>query len=171
VGTGSESGDYRKVRVTRGDITRHFDIYALLSSGDLKRDPLLQDGDVIYVPPVERSYVYVLGEVKTSQVLEIADQRTSLAQVLMTSGGVNQASAKASRVYVIRGKLEKPEVFQLNANAADALLLADAFQMQPRDVVYVAEANISRWNRFLSQLIPTVQSLLAGVVTNNQLSK
>ncbi|HUR41145.1 MAG TPA: polysaccharide biosynthesis/export family protein [Verrucomicrobiae bacterium] len=163
----AESGDYRRVQITRGSKVEIFDVLALLKSGDLRRDPLLQDSDVVYVTPVERSYVYVLGEVKQPALLEIVERRTSLAEVLMASGGVNQQTAKAERVYVIRGRLEKPDVFQLNANEADALLLADAFMVQPRDVIYVAEANISRWNRFLTQIAPSLQTLLQGGIFAN----
>jgi polysaccharide biosynthesis/export protein len=162
-----ESGDYRRVQLTRGGQVETHDVLALLRNGDLRKDPLLRDGDVVYVAPVERAYVYVMGEVMQPALLEIVEKRTSLAEVLMAAGGVNQATAKAERIYVIRGQLTKPDVFQLNANDADALLLADAFFVQPRDVVYVAEANISRWNRFLSQLAPTLQQLITGGIFAN----
>jgi polysaccharide export outer membrane protein len=165
----AESGDYRRVQVTRGGKLENYDVLALLKAGDLRQDPLLQDNDVVYVSPVERNYVYVMGEVRAPALLEIVDKRTSLAEVLMASGGINQ-TAKAERVYVIRGQLQKPDVFQLNANEADALLLADAFVVQPRDVVYVAEANISRWNRFLTQLTPTLQTLLTGGIFANSVN-
>lgn len=162
-----ESGDYHRVQVTRGGKAETVDVLALLKSGDLRADPLLQDSDVVYVSPVERNYVYVMGEVRAPTLLEIVERRTSLAEVLMASGGVNQQTAKAGRIYVIRGQLGKPDVFQLNADEADALLLADAFVVQPRDVVYVAEANISRWNRFLGQLAPTLQQLITGGIFVN----
>lgn len=162
-----ESGDYRRVQLSRGSVVETIDVLALLRAGNLSRDPLLQDGDVIYVSPIERNYVYVLGEVRQPAVLEIVEKRTSLAEVLMASGGINQLTAKAERVYVIRGQLQKPDVFQLDANEPDALLLADAFVVQPRDVVYVAEANISRWNRFLSQIAPSLQTLLQGGIFAN----
>lgn len=162
-----ESGDYRRVQVTRGGKAETVDVLALLRAGDPRLDPLLLDGDAIYVAPVERSYVYVLGEVRQQALIEIVEHRTSLAEVLLASGGLSQQSAKATRVYVIRGELAKPRVFQLDAKEADALLLADAFELQPRDVVYVAEANISRWNRFLAQLVPTIQTLLSGGIFAN----
>ncbi len=166
-----ESPDYTRVELVRGGSRQTYNVLELLRSGDRLRDPLLRDGDSVYVPPVAREYVFVLGEIKQPTLLEIARGQASLAEVLMASGGVNQQTAKADRVYVIRGQLEKPDVFQLNANAADAMLLADAFQLEPRDVVYVAEANISRWNRFLSQLLPTLQALITGTVVDNALSK
>jgi polysaccharide export outer membrane protein len=166
-----ESGNYRQVQVTRAGKTEAVDVLALLRSGDARVDPLLQDGDMVYVAPVDRNYVYVLGQVKQPALMEIVERRTSLAEVLVASGGLDQQSAKAQRVYVIRGQFDRPDVFQLNSNDADALLLADAFVVQPRDVVYVAEANISRWNRFLGQLLPTVQSLITGGLFANTVSE
>jgi polysaccharide export outer membrane protein len=166
-----ESGDYRHVQLSRAGRVEIIDLVALLRSGDPARDPLLQDGDVIYVAPVDRNYVYVLGEVRQPALLEIVEHRTSLAEVLMASGGLNQGTSNAERIYVIRGRLDHPEVFQLDADAADALLLADAFLLDPRDVIYVAEANISRWNRFLSQLVPTLQSLITGGIFANTVGR
>ena len=50
----------------------------------------------------------------------------------------------------------KPKLFWLNADDPDALLLAENFYLQNRDVVYVSTAGIARWNRFASDLVPSV---------------
>ena len=39
------------------------------------------------------------------------------------------------------------------------MLLATDFELEPQDVVYVATAGISSWNRIVSQILPTVQTL------------
>ena len=56
---------------------------------------------------------------------------------------------------MIRGAQAKPEIFRLNAESPDALILADRFQLQPHDVVYVSTAGITRWSRSINQLIPS----------------
>ncbi|WVM88245.1 hypothetical protein UMZ34_18785 [Halopseudomonas pachastrellae] len=60
---------------------------------------------------------------------------------------------------MIRGvenlETDKATVFQLNAQSPSAFILADQFEMQPQDVVFVGAAGITRWNRFISQLLPS----------------
>jgi polysaccharide export outer membrane protein len=39
------------------------------------------------------------------------------------------------------------------------LLLATQFPLQPQDVVFVSSTNLVRWNRVMSQILPTIQGL------------
>jgi polysaccharide export outer membrane protein len=51
------------------------------------------------------------------------------------------------------------ELFHLNAGSPDALLLAEGFPLRPRDIVYVDVAAVARWNRVVSNILPTSQML------------
>ncbi|MBS0176672.1 MAG: hypothetical protein JSR64_21820, partial [Nitrospira sp.] len=82
------------------------------------------------------------------------------------SGGFDRTTANTSKVYVIRATGKKPEIFHLDASTADAMLLAERFPLRARDVVYVDTAAVTRWNRVLSQILPTAQTLSASTSTS-----
>src|SRR5690606_15349089 len=85
--------------------------------------------------------------------------RMSLSEVLASVGGPSPITSSGKEVYVIRGvdniETDTATVFQLNAQSPSAFILANQFEMQPQDVVFVGAAGITRWNRFISQLFPT----------------
>lgn len=103
--------------------------------------------------------IYVLGEVEKSGFLPITDQQLSLADALSLSGWLKPDTADSRFVYVIRGDFTKSSVFWLDARTPDRLLLAEHFNLQPRDILYVSSAPTARWNRALNQILPTVQAI------------
>jgi polysaccharide export outer membrane protein len=163
----SEYPDLRHVLLKRGNAQYVLDVEKMLKTGDVERDFVLKGGDVVIVPPLKHDTLFVLGEVIRPAVIEVAAGDANLAKVLGAVGGINQLSANARRVYVIRGDFESPTIYQLDSRHPDALLLAQKFELQGNDVVYVAEAPIGRWNRALSQILPTLQGLLSTAVIVN----
>jgi len=103
--------------------------------------------------------VYVIGEVKQVGFLPITDQQLTISDALSQSGWMNPDTADTKYVYVIRGDYTHPKIFWLNARTPDRLLLAERFSLQPRDILYVASAPATRWNRALNQLLPTIQAV------------
>ena len=98
-----------------------------------------------------------MGEVRRPGAVEIFNGDLSLSAALGEVGGVNQQSADSGNIYVIRGTDEdQPEIFHLDARYASGLLLAERFDMQAQDVIFVDTAGISEWNRVISQLLPSI---------------
>ncbi|MBD9514018.1 polysaccharide biosynthesis/export family protein [Pseudomonas sp. PDM22] len=134
----------------------------------------LKDGDRIYLPYNDRKKVYLMREVNAPRALTFKTRDMNLADALGSVGGLNQTTASGKAVYVIRGvenlEQERATVFQLDANSPTAFILAQQFQLQPQDVVYVGPAGVTRWNRLISQLVPSAGILGTGSTVQRNLN-
>lgn len=155
--------DLSAATLNRGGQVFPLDLYAFFYNGDLSQNVLLKDGDVINVPERRLKKVFVLGEVAkpVSQVMPVGS--FSLSEAIADAGGLNPLSANASQVYVFRqGPNRIVEVFHLDAASPGMLVLADQFPLQPRDVVFVDAAHVTRFYRVVSQILPFASSLYLG---------
>lgn len=159
----TSGADMRHVTLTRNGQVLTIDLLALYERGSAAQNVLLNDGDVLYVPDGHERKVFVMGEVLQPSAQLMTRGRMTLAEALSESGGVNQTTANPERIYVIRSnESDVPRIYHLNAASADAMLLADSFELQSRDVVFVDTAGVSRWNRVISQVLPSAQLLQSG---------
>lgn len=117
----------------------------------------LQHGDVVRVTSRDEARVSVMGEVLRPQSLTMRNGRLSLQQALADAGGLDRNAADARMIYVIRshGARQPAQVFHLNARSPAMLAMAEGFQLQPRDVVFVDPAPLVLWNRVVSLILPT----------------
>ncbi len=124
----------------------------------------LRDGDHLHLAYSTAKRVFVTGEIPIPAVVPFGNNRLTLTEVLTRLGGLSQITSSAEAVYVIRGVQtldeEPAKIFQLDARSPTSYVLADHFHMQARDVVFVGASGITRWNRFISQLIPTTRGVL-----------
>ncbi|MGH8115740.1 MAG: SLBB domain-containing protein, partial [Rhodanobacteraceae bacterium] len=127
----------------------------------------LEAGDRILVPYNDRQKVYVMGEVARPEALRFKTADISLTEALGDAGGLNETTSKGM-IYVVRGalgkhgqELQRPTVYELDVKSPAAFALADSFMVKPGDVVFASAAGITRWNRFMSQLLPLTSALSA----------
>lgn len=167
------TADWRNVILTRDGRDYPLSLQALYQRGDLRHNVLLQHNDIVHVPSNVDSKVFVLGEVKEARPVMMDRNGLSLAGALTEAGGINELTARASGIFVMRRDVSNGEahinVYQLHARNAAAYVLADQFVMQPRDIVYVTAAPITRWNRVIQQLLPTVQMVYFGALAEDRL--
>ena len=157
--SGGLTGNAHKsgVNVSRDGKVHEIDLKALYDYADSTQNLMLQHGDIVNVLDRSQQKVFVMGEVRAPAPVEILNGHLTLAAALGEVGGVNQNSANPSAIYVIRGSnKDKPEIFHLDAQYATGMLLAERFEMQAQDVIFVDTAGISQWNRVISQLLPSI---------------
>ncbi|WZB63947.1 polysaccharide biosynthesis/export family protein [Achromobacter xylosoxidans] len=154
------TGDRSGVYVIREGRRTRINLPALIERGKDLNQVLLKAGDIVRVTPRDDSKIFVMGEVTTPTVAVMRDGCMSLNEALGLAGGPSQLNSDPSQVFVVRSTEEaKPLVFHLNAASPQALAVAEKFELQPKDVVFVDTAGLVRWNRFISNLFPSAQTV------------
>lgn len=162
----ADTADRRRLEVNRESERLVIDALELYARG--YNDLLLRDQDVIYVPDNHYNQVFVMGEISQQATVPLHSGRLSLAEAISQAGGFDLARANTEAVYVLRGEPVyhgdellgiRPSVFALDASSGTTLLLAEGFELEPRDIVYVSSSPIVRFNRIIGQFLPTVQTI------------
>jgi polysaccharide export outer membrane protein len=166
------TADDSRLLLTRGDRTWTLNFHEMMNKGGRYAQMLLKDGDNIRVPGKDEEAVYLMGELKAPRAMPLLHGRLSLARALADSGGMDNLTAHASSVYVLRaGATESAvDVYHLDARSPAALVMADKFELQPRDIVYVDAGTLVRWNRVVSLLLPTFTAIANPAATAKTLS-
>ncbi|MGF6758825.1 polysaccharide biosynthesis/export family protein [Paraburkholderia sp. GAS334] len=186
-GGAQPDADLQNVGITRDGKRYLVDVAALLETGDPQQNVILKDGDIVDVPDRSNSRVFVLGEVVHPTSLPMNRGKLTLADALTGANGLDVKTGDPRFIYVVRGAINPalapvteptaaapvpvvakanvkdsaliPLVYRLDMTQVDAIMLMTRFDLQPRDVVYVQVASSARFNRFLEQLTPTIQTI------------
>jgi polysaccharide biosynthesis/export protein len=116
---------------------------------------------------VARDYAYLTGEVSNPGRFALPFGRTAtLADALYADGGFSVKTGNPSQIYVLRAAGNGTAIgditaWQLDASNAVNFLVATRMEMRPNDVVFVAEQPVTRWNRVVQQIVPSL--LMSGV--------
>ena len=169
----SKEADLTGVQLRRGDKVYNINyLDAFKSNLPLERMMVLPD-DQIFVPALSETQkdkkAYVMGEVGRPGIVNILNDKLTLAEALADAGGLQALNATARGIYVIRNTSEKQiDVYQLNAKNAMALAMADRFELNARDIVYVDASDLATWNRLVSLIFPSVNMVYYGALAAHQ---
>tara|TARA_Y100000389_G_scaffold48597_1_gene43879 strand:- start:1022 stop:2152 length:1131 start_codon:yes stop_codon:yes gene_type:complete len=148
-----------KLYGTKGLLRRDNKVYKIdllnaFQSSDEKENFYLKKDDVIFVDR-NSDAIHVFGEVSKPGIY-FPNMDYSLTELISTSG-LNQLTANAKKVYVIREKYTsflEVDVFQLDIKNPVNLIAGRKFLLQEKDIVFIPPTEIVKWNRVISLLLP-----------------
>ncbi|MRX10586.1 hypothetical protein GJ697_22395 [Pseudoduganella sp. FT25W] len=155
------TADQSRLLLARGEQRYLLNLPQLMQQGVNPARILLRHGDVLQVPSRDESKVFISGEVVAPRALTMHNGRLTLNEAMGEAGGLTP-QGDGRQVYVVRRAGGEPQVFQLDARAPGALAMAEAFELEPRDVVYVAATRLANWHRNISQIFPGALSSVVG---------
>lgn len=143
---GFKTGYFDQKTVELADLARCFlvrkgekmdvDFRKLFHEGDLTQNIGLEPDDYIYIPSSIVNEVYLLGEVMRPGAIGITTDATVMSVITIRNGFSEKAFRE--KILVIRGSLQEPETFTVDA--ADILAgKSPDFILQPRDIVFIPE--------------------------------
>lgn len=139
----TKSGTFRRMALIRdGEPKRLIDLYPFLLEGSKKQDLLLEDGDVVFVPPVGPT-VTVGGEVVRPGRYE-PEYPTTLGKILAMAGGAKSGG------YLQTVQVERIENNQYKVLLSEPMNGVDgksSFVLKPGDEVTVASVRQDRTNQ------------------------
>jgi polysaccharide export outer membrane protein len=130
------------------------DFYKLVKEGDMTQNIVMRGGDKIYIADTSDSSLMVLGEVGKECLLHIPNGFMTLRKALAEAGGIPYTGDK-SYIQIIRGSIVHPKIYTLNWKHV-IHLPSDSMLLMPGDIVYVAAKPLTEWNRFVTQVLPTL---------------
>ncbi|HYG24099.1 MAG TPA: polysaccharide biosynthesis/export family protein [Verrucomicrobiae bacterium] len=140
----------------------------LFNQGDLSQNIQIEPDDYLYFPSGSVQEIYVVGEVGLPGMVVHRPDSTTLTAIA-NRGGFNEKAFK-SRVLVIRGSLNNPETFVVDALGVMNGRSKD-MTLQPRDIVYVSHRPFYKAEDLLDMAtVAFIQSIVTTWVSADVLS-
>jgi polysaccharide export outer membrane protein len=172
VGKYKDGSEIFEVNLVRNEKSYLIDVEAIYNDGDLSQNYILKDGDVLHFPDHTIDQVYAVGEFQNNVSVPLPGHFFSAADLIQNEkvGGLNLDSVDAGQIFIFRYREVPPDeyhentrivpqVFQLDISSAESMLLAANFPLQSNDVLFAAPTSLTRWNRVVLQILPTLRMI------------
>lgn len=130
------------------------DLYKLLKEGDMSQNIVMKGGDKIYVADAAASTIMVLGEVGKEKLIGVPNGFITIREAIAEAGGILYTGNK-SYIQIVRGNVLNPKIYTITWDHV-VHLPSESLLLMPGDILIVAATPITEWNRFMSQLSPTL---------------
>lgn len=163
------NADQSEVTLVRGGTSYPINFNEIVRAGHNPNELVLKPGDMVRVGSRDEHGVYVMGEVnKPATIMPMRNGKLTLAEALSQAGSLNPNTAKAKSLFIIRTSSTgaSPQIYHLDATSPVSMVLANQFALQSKDVVYVDNGGLVKFNRVLNLLLPAINAgLTAAIVT------
>jgi len=158
----TDKADMRGCTVLRGKGTViEIDLYDLLRKGDRTLNIPLLPEDTVYVKADDEHTFFVLGEVNHPGVFPRGKEVDVVRAIAMAGGETKDAQLNAVRV-LRREKGGPPKVFEVNVAGMLKGQADHIPSIESRDVVYVPRRGASAFNYALTQISPSLNTIMLG---------
>ena len=151
------SANLYKSYVMRNGEPLAVDLHRLRNLGDMRFNIVMRPGDKIFIADPQHSRVMVMGEVNLPQPVNVPYGSISLREALVSAKGIPYTGNRQA-IQVIRGNLMNPKVYLLSWEHI-VNLPNDSLLLMPGDTIYVTEKPITKWNRLISQALPSFSGI------------
>lgn len=141
----------REIKITRGGSEESYDILRYLRLGDVSQNPMLRDGDNIFVD-VCKDFVSVWGSVAHPGYLEYKQGDTMEELIALAGGSLPGADLSAIQHSIYQGSGEGyiPQIIDLAESGTRGIDAGDRI-MIPYDTRYQARKGVTLSGRFVRQ--------------------
>jgi polysaccharide biosynthesis/export protein len=155
-------GQLVKAFIIRGTgaerIAHEYDLRNMEKGGNHDTQTLVLPGDTIYIPE-GLNLVYVLGEVGRPGIQPLQEGMT-LLQLLSSSGGFNESSARMKQIVLIR-ELDDTETEVKLFDLKKMMKTGGDILIQPGDIVYVPRKRLITLGEFINRSTGLVSPILS----------
>jgi len=163
----TDKADMRGCTVVRGRGTViEINLYDLLRKGDRTLNISLLPEDAVYVKADEEHTFYVLGEVARPGVFPRGQEVDVVRAVALAGGETHDAQLSKVRV-VRRDKSGEAKVLTVNMAGMLGGRVEDNPTIESGDIVYVPRKGVATFNYYLSQMTPSISTVLLGATLQN----
>ena len=115
--------------------------------------------------------IFIGGEVGQQQSFDMPYNRhLTLAEAIYGSRGIEPITGDPSRIYVVRVKSSvagsvESYIFHFDAGNLANTPAMTMFEMRPQDYLLVMPRRVTNWSRFITQLVPTLNTVISAART------
>lgn len=126
----NDNGSFRQIEIVRNNkVIRHLDVYDFLMHGEQQNNIVLQDQDIVRVPPY-KTRVQMTGEVKIPAFFEMLQGETLQDLINFAGGFTNEAYTAQVKVIQISNQQRRIAVVQENEYSSYTPMRGDKFIVQ-----------------------------------------